>query len=181
MTLNLQKCYNILVSKNNYSSRFTPKNYSKTPGRKLNAGARNIKTSDRTLRSGIWYQHSMQSNSHKPDVPTLSRTSFWEEVSLDVQGTGRTIILIIHREWAQIRRGCTGKEKMLVDERNFERAVQRALKLMGEKVQKQSASRHDNVIKRLQEEIERLRPQSERLLHGYSNEANSAATDGNKP
>lgn len=53
-----------------------------------------------------------------------------------------------------------------IDERNFQRAVQHALKHMGEKVNAQTASRQDHVITRLKEEIERLRPRADRLLHG---------------
>jgi hypothetical protein len=48
-------------------------------------------------------------------------------------------------------------------------------------VQKPSTARHNNVIKRLKEEIERLHHHSERLLHGYSKAANPGAMDGNKP
>ncbi|GLI37556.1 hypothetical protein KI811_07980 [Geobacter hydrogenophilus] len=52
------------------------------------------------------------------------------------------------------------------DERGFQEAVQRALKAMGEKVEAQSVSRRELVIKRLKEEIDRLRPHADRLLHG---------------
>lgn len=52
------------------------------------------------------------------------------------------------------------------DESGFQKAVQCALKAMGEKVKAQSASRRELVIKRLKEEVERLRPRADRLLHG---------------
>lgn len=59
----------------------------------------------------------------------------------------------------------------IYDEIEFRKAVQLALRAMGEKVRVQKASRHDNVIKRLKEEIERLRPHADRLLRGPSHES----------
>lgn len=61
--------------------------------------------------------------------------------------------------------------KLDICERDFQTAVQLALKGMGEQLRAQKATRHDNVIKRLKEEIERLRPHADRLLHGPSNKS----------
>lgn len=58
------------------------------------------------------------------------------------------------------------KDDDICDEDDFERTVQLAMKAMGEKVKAQAASRKVMVIKRLREEIERLRPHADRLLHG---------------
>jgi hypothetical protein len=44
--------------------------------------------------------------------------------------------------------------------------VNRAMKAFGLKVKEQSASRQDFIIAKLREEMDRLRPQAARLLHG---------------
>lgn len=54
----------------------------------------------------------------------------------------------------------------ICDERNFQQAVRRALRKMGDELQAQAASRQDRVIGRLKEEIAKLRPRKEELLHG---------------
>lgn len=53
------------------------------------------------------------------------------------------------------------------DEKIFHEAVQQALEKMREKLKAQKAARKNLVLSRLKEEIARLRPQAERLLHGY--------------
>ncbi len=47
-----------------------------------------------------------------------------------------------------------------------EKDIKRAMKEFGEQVKAQANSRQDMVINKLREEIDRLRPQAQRLLHG---------------
>ena len=47
-----------------------------------------------------------------------------------------------------------------------EKDIKRALKAFGVEVKQQTAARQDQVIAKLRQEIERLRPHAERLIHG---------------
>jgi len=57
-----------------------------------------------------------------------------------------------------------GEEPMRKD--ITEKDIKRAMKEFGVQVKAQANSRQDMVITKLREEIDRLRPQAQRLLHG---------------